>query len=186
MIQFIASPRWWLFALSLLVLGTAWTAVSRVPPTQATGAQIPSPREGFYAPDFTLEDFDGAPLALSSLRGQVVVLNVWASWCAPCRAEMPALQKIYASEKTRGLVILGVNSTIQDSEANARNFAREMNVTFPLVLDRDGAVTSRYRVQALPTTFILDREGVIRSVVIGGPLSEATLRSKIESLLAAR
>jgi peroxiredoxin len=97
---------------------------------------------------------------------------------------MPALQSVYDAEKSRGLVVLGVNSTIQDSEENARNFAREMNVSFPLVLDRDGAVTSRYRVQALPTTFILDRRGVIPSIVIGGPLSEATLRSKIGALLA--
>lgn len=184
MIHFITSRRWWFLILSVLVLGGAWIIASRVPPSQANAAQIPSPREGFYAPNFTLEDFDGAPLELSSLRGHVVVLNVWASWCAPCRAEMPALQKIYASDKTRGVVILGVNSTVQDSEANARIFAREMDVTFPLLLDRDGAVTSRYLIQALPTTFILDRDGVIRTVVIGGPLSEATLRSKIEPLLA--
>jgi peroxiredoxin len=176
---------WWLLTVLVLALGSAWTIQARVPTSAASGAQIPSPREGFPAPEFELNGFDGAPLALSTLRGRVVVLNVWASWCAPCRAEMPALQKVYDAEKARGLVVLGVNSTIQDTEANARNFANELAVSFPMVLDRDGAVTSRYRVQALPTTFVLDRDGVIRSVVIGGPLSEATLMSKIDALLAA-
>lgn len=176
---------WWLFTFIVLGLGAAWTLQARVPPSQASGAQIPSPREGFFAPEFVLDDFTGVPLALDSLRGQVVVLNVWTSWCRPCRAEMPALNRVYEDKRARGLVVLGVNSTIQDSETNARAFANEMGVSFPLVLDRDGAVTSRYRVQALPTTFVLDRQGVIRSVIIGGPLSEAALRSKIDALLAA-
>lgn len=175
--------RFWLLTFVVLALGLGWTVYSRVPLSEASGAQIPSPREGFPAPEFTLHDLNGAPLSLKDLRGQVVVVNVWASWCGPCRAEMPALQKVYASDQARGLVILGVNSTVQDTEANARTFVDEMNVSFPIVFDRDGAVTSRYRVQALPTTFILDRRGVIRFVVIGGPLSEATLRSKIDALL---
>lgn len=175
---------WWLLTFLLLGAGVLWTIQARVPSSEASGSQIPSPRTGFPAPDFVLENFYGDPLALSSLRGQVVVLNVWASWCSPCRAEMPALEKVYKDKQARGLVVLGVNSTIQDSGTNARTFANEMGVSFPLVLDRAGAVTSRYRVQALPTTFVLDRQGVIRSVIIGGPLSEATLRSQVDALLS--
>ncbi len=181
-LDFIASRRFVACAALLLFVGALWTFSARVPAASGD-AQIPSPREGFPAPDFTLTDFDGAPVTLHSLRGQVVILNVWASWCGPCRAEMPALQRVYDANRARGLVTLGVNSTVQDTANAARDFARAMNVTFPLALDYDGAVTTRYRVQALPTTFILDRRGVIRSVIVGGPLSEAALLSKIQTLL---
>jgi cytochrome c biogenesis protein CcmG/thiol:disulfide interchange protein DsbE len=184
MLRFLASRYFVWFAVLLVALGAAWTIAARVPASEAGDTQMASPREGFPAPNFVLNNFDGESVALDSLRGQVVVLNVWASWCGPCRAEMPALQRVYAANRARGFVVLGVNSTIQDTEANARAFAREMNVSFPLVFDRDGAVTTRYHVQALPTTFILDRRGVIRSLIIGGPLSEATIVSKIETLLA--
>ncbi|MCC7162796.1 MAG: TlpA family protein disulfide reductase [Anaerolineae bacterium] len=184
MSDFLVSRRFYAFAVAVLLLGAAWTIQSRVPLSDAAGGQLTSPREGFPAPEFTLEDFQGAPLASSSLRGQVVVINVWTSWCGPCRAEMPALERVYIAEKSRGLVVLGVNSTIQDNETDARGLARELGITFPLLLDRDGAVTSRYRVRALPTTFIVDRRGIIRSVMIGGPLAEAALRSKINALLA--
>ncbi|HRE28375.1 MAG TPA: TlpA disulfide reductase family protein, partial [Anaerolineales bacterium] len=116
--------------------------------------------------------------------GQVVIVNLWASWCGPCRAEMPALQSVYESLSAEGLVVLAVNSTAQDTEEAARAFVTEHALTFPVLLDREDSVSQAYRLRSLPSTFIVDRQGVIDSVLIGGPLAEAVLRSKVADLLA--
>lgn len=175
--------RWTIFAALLLALGMGWTWASRVSDPAAGMGRSPSPRAGFPAPDLSLETLGGQRLALADRRGQVVVVNFWASWCGPCRAEMPALQRLYSDMSGRGLEILAVNSTVQDSQATAQSFADEFGLSFPILLDRDGAATHAYRVQALPSTFVIDRQGVIRSVLYGGPLSEATLRAAIDPLL---
>ena len=86
--------------------------------------------------------------------------------------------------RAHSLAVLAIHSTVQDSEDHARAFVQELGLTFPIVLDRDGAVSRTYRLRALPSTFIVDRKGMIRDIVFGGPLSEATLQSKIEPLLA--
>jgi peroxiredoxin len=155
----------------------------RVPPEVGSLALPPSPRAGFPAPDFALSSLGGETVALAELRGSVVLVNIWASWCGPCRAEMPAIQRLYEADADRGLQILAVNSTVQDSAADARAFADELGLSFPILLDVDGAVTRAYRVQALPSTFIIGRDGVVRRVLYGGPLSEATLRAELEPLL---
>ena len=175
--------RWRSLILIVAILGAAWTAVSAVPPGSTAGTRAPSPRAGFQAPPFSLERLDGGLLSLTDLRGSVVVINLWASWCPPCRAEMPALQKVAADFAAEDLIILGVNMTAQDSEANAAAFVSEYNLSFPILLDRVGEVGRLYQSRALPTTFFVDREGVIREVFVGGPLSEVTLRSTIELLL---
>ena len=177
------SRRWWTFTLAILLLGAGWTWLSRVPASVATVGQIPSPREGFPAPDFTLDTLGGESATLSAYRGKVVIVNLWASWCGPCRAEMPAIQKVYAANRERGLEVLAVNGTFQDSESGAQAFAQELGLTFPILLDRDGAVSKRYLLRALPSTFFVDRKGIIRSVVFGGPMAEAVVQTKIEALL---
>lgn len=184
----LANPRRWrLLAATLLLLGITWTWASRVPTSggsaTATATAAPGPYEGAPAPDFTLATADGQSLGLTDLRGQVVILNIWASWCGPCRLEMPAIERFYQAQRQRGVEVLAVNSTFQDSEENAQNFARELGLTFPIVFDRDGAVTRRYQIHGLPTTFVLDRRGVIRSVTIGGTTA-AALQSIVDPLLA--
>ena len=167
-----------------LSLGTGWTFLSRIPMTAINAGERPaSPRQGFMAPDFTLDLLGGGQVKLSDLRGKPVVVNLWASWCPPCRAEMPAIEKVYRDYKDLGLVVLGVNTTNQDSEADAAAFVREYGLTFPIPLDRDGSVSVRYALRGLPTTFFIDRKGIIRSVVVGGPMSEAVIRSNVEDLL---
>ncbi|EFO80336.1 alkyl hydroperoxide reductase/ Thiol specific antioxidant/ Mal allergen [Oscillochloris trichoides DG-6] len=173
--------RWRIFATLVLLLSAGWMWLARVPDA-ANGARIPSPRVDFPAPDFSLPTLDGDSIRLSDMRGQVVLLNVWATWCGPCRAEMPAIQRLY-SESQPGLVILALNSTVQDDAAAVRGFADELGLSFPILLDTTGAVTHTYRVQALPTTFVLDRQGVIRKIFYGGPLNEATLRAALDPLL---
>jgi peroxiredoxin len=168
--------------MTVLLAGAVWTLFARVPNSTDAG-QIPSPREGFPAPNFTLEDLNGSSVALSDYRGQVVIVNLWASWCLPCRAEMPEIRDVYAANRDRGLVVLAVNSTIQDDEVEARAFVQEFGLTFPVLLDREDLVGRRYRLRALPTTFFIDRRGIIRTVIVGGPMSRATLQTKVEDLL---
>jgi len=176
-----------MFVLSVGLLGGLWIVFSRLPAAATTnGAPPPSPREGFSAPDFTLEQLDGNQVTLSDLRGKVVVVNFWASWCPPCRAEMPAIEKVYRAYKDLGLVVLGVNTTNQDSEAAAAAFVQEFGLTFPIPLDRTGSVSAAYNLRGLPSTYFIDSRGVIRSVVIGGPMSEALIQSKVENLLKER
>ncbi|MCH7566813.1 MAG: TlpA family protein disulfide reductase [Nitrospirae bacterium] len=148
-----------------------------------TGGAIPSPREGFLAPDFTLETLQGETVTLSDLRGKAVVVNLWASWCPPCRAEMPALQAAYEADRERGLEIVAVDMTYQDSEEDAQRFAKDFGLTFTIALDCDGMVARQYLLRALPSTFFVGPDGVIRKVVIGGPMSEATIRSTVSEML---
>ncbi|HLF80347.1 MAG TPA: TlpA disulfide reductase family protein [Anaerolineales bacterium] len=182
--DWVARPgRWFPIMGVTLALGLAWIWVSAVPPEATTGGQIPSPREGFLAPDFTLELLGGGEVTLSELRGKGVVINLWASWCPPCRAEMPAIQQVYEKAKGRGLAVLAVNTTFQDSERAAAAFIQELGLTFLVPLDRDGTVSRQYQLRALPSTFFVDREGVIRKVIIGGPMSEATIQTAVEEIL---
>ena len=177
------SLRWGAVVALVLASGVVWIAVSQVPASATTSGAIPSPREGFAAPDFTLETLAGESVTLSDLRGKAVVVNLWASWCPPCRAEMPALQSAYEADKDRGLEILAIDMTYQDSEQDAARFAQEFGLTFTIPLDRDGSVARQYLLRALPSTFFVGPDGVIRKVVIGGPMSEATIRSTVSEML---
>jgi cytochrome c biogenesis protein CcmG, thiol:disulfide interchange protein DsbE len=174
------ATKWavWLFIAALV-----WTFLTRMPVAQATQAgPPPNPQEGFMAPDFTLDLLEGGQVTLSNLRGKPVVLNVWATWCGPCREEMPAIEKVYRSYKELGLVVIGLNLTSQDSEQAVSAFVQKLGLTFPIALDRDGSVGDRYRPLGLPTTYFIDSQGVIQSVVIGGPMSESLIQSKVEAL----
>lgn len=167
-----------------LVAGTLWTVSSRLP--SAIGSPVsssPSPREGFYAPDFTLDTLTGDQIQLSGLRGKIVVVNFWTTWCPPCRAETPALEMAYKTYKDADVVVLGVNLTDQDSLKDVQSFVQEFGLTYPILLDHDGAISLLYQLNGLPKTFFMNRQGVIRTVIVGGPMSETFIRSKVETLL---
>ena len=122
------------------------------------------------APDFALDVLDGEPVRLSDFRGKTVVLNFWASWCPPCRAEMPEFQALWEERGPAGpddLVILAVDFLPEDSVADAANFAGEFGLTFPVLFDADGSVARRYRVRGFPATFFIDRRGVVRTTAFG-------------------
>lgn len=172
--------RW---AMLIFAAGVVWAFLSRVPAVQVAQAGPPSsPKEGFTAPDFTLDLLGGGEVTLSELRGNPVVLNIWATWCGPCREEMPAIEKVYRSYKELGLTVIGLNVTSQDSEQAVSDFVQELELTFPIALDRDGSVGNRYQLMGLPTTYFIDSQGVIQSVVVGGPMSETLIQSKVETL----
>lgn len=174
-----------IFSLTLLAAGVVWiglTAWMAPAPIQAT---IQAPKEGFLAPDFSLQSLDGRSYTLGELKGKAIVLNLWTTWCAFCDSEMPAFQAVANSAQAReNVVILAVNSTYQDSETAVAAFVQKHALTFPILMDTTGRVTRSYQVQALPTTYYIDRQGVIRNVTIGGPLTEASIQSQILSLLS--
>ena len=175
--------RWGVLTGVALATGLLWAGISAVPPQATSGGPGIAPREGFAAPDFELSLLGGGEIALSDLRGSVVIVNLWASWCPPCRAEMPALEQVYEAYGDRGLEILAVNTTYQDSESAAARFVQEFGLTFPVPLDKTSDVSRSYLLRALPTTFFIDRAGVIQSVVIGGPMSKTMIQTNVEALL---
>jgi cytochrome c biogenesis protein CcmG, thiol:disulfide interchange protein DsbE len=170
--------------LLVLAAGGVWIWLSAAAPESSTNGHIPAAQKGFLAPDFTLETTDGEQITLSSLRGRPVVLNFWASWCPPCKAEMPALQRVYQGYQDKGLVVLGVDGTYQDDPQEALNFLKSKGLSFPVVFDDQGQVASLYAVHSLPTTFFIDSQGMIQEVIVGGPMAEALLRVRVDQLLA--
>jgi peroxiredoxin len=178
---------WTVFSVLILLAGAGWTWANRAAPGSTTAGAVPAPRQGFPAPDFSLETAQGQTITLSELRGRPVLINLWASWCVPCRTEMPALERVHRDYRDQGFVLLAVNATYQDSQQAAVDFAREHSLTFPILLDRDGKVSSgQYQLRALPTSFFVDPQGIIQEVVVGGPMSEALLRIRVEQLFGEK
>lgn len=172
-----------LISIAILVLSAGWIVISAPDSQETTGGLTPAPREGFLAPDFTLDTLTGEKIHLRDLKGSAVIINLWATWCPPCRAEMPALQKVSVEYAERGLVVLAVNMTAQDNLGDINTFVKDFQLTMPVLLDGDGSVSSDYQAKALPTTFFIDQDNVIKKVVIGGPLPESLLRIEAEKLL---
>ncbi len=132
------------------------------------------------APDFTLTTLDGETIRLSDLRGQVVVINFWASWCGPCRVEAPALQTVYERYRDRGVEFLGVAWT--DTERGARAFIAEFNQTYPNGLDLGTKLAELYRIQGVPETFIVNPDGQIVQFIMQ-PITEQSLSAILDRVL---
>jgi peroxiredoxin len=114
------------------------------------------------APGFTLQTLDGKTVSLTQFKGDVVMINFWASWCGPCRQEMPLLDNIYKQYKDMGFTLLGVN--VEPDAHNANAWLKQTPVTYPILYDPKSQVSQLYQVQAMPTTVIIDRQGVVRFV----------------------
>jgi cytochrome c biogenesis protein CcmG/thiol:disulfide interchange protein DsbE len=143
---------------------------------------IPSPLVGKPAAAFTLTAFDGSEVSLEALRGKVVVLNFWASWCYPaCYEEAPALERAWLRYKDRGAAFVGIN--IQDKEEPARRFLDQFNLRFANAPDPGGRVSVSYGVYGVPETYFIDRQGRIRLKHVGA-VPEPLLDEQIERLLA--
>ena len=124
------------------------------------------PASGYAAADFTLPDLHGAPVRLGDLRGKFVFLNLWATWCPPCRAEMPSMETLYQRFRIRDFVMLGVSEDI-DGASVVAPFVRELGLTFPILLDTENRLPGRYGVTGFPETFVIDRDGQVIRHVIG-------------------
>lgn len=139
-----------------------------------------APETGRPAPDFILPATEGATYRLSGPRGHAVVLNVWATWCGPCRSEMPALDAVYREKGGDTVIVLAI--TVRESAGQARGYAGKLNLTMPALVDSSGAVAGRYRVSTLPTTYLIDRDGVVDAMRIG-PYTLAKLFGRVEQPL---
>jgi peroxiredoxin len=124
------------------------------------GAAAPAPNT--TAPDFTLRGADGRNLRLQELHGQVVLVNFWATWCGPCREEMPRLQAVYDKYRASGFVLLGIN--IDDDPRAALGVAQKLKVSFPVLLDTDKKVSKLYDLSTMPSTVLIDRDGRVRYI----------------------
>jgi peroxiredoxin len=122
-------------------------------------------KEREKAPAFALANLDGKKVQLSDFRGRIVFLNFWASWCAPCREEMPGMEKLFRDLKGQDFVILGVN--VKENREKAQKFAQELKITFPLLLDPQGEVGLLYGAWGLPTTYIIGKKGEVIARAFG-------------------
>ena len=168
--------RWTITFFTILLLGSGWLWYTRLPADASPAVREPQPAVDHPAPDFTLTRFDtGEKVSLSELRGKPVILNFWATWCGPCRAEMPALQ---AAHERYGddLQIVGVDQG--EEGAVVKKFLDEFGISFPILLDPDMTVGHTYRILGLPTTFFIDSQGIIRQVH-AGQLNSAILAEGI-------
>ena len=158
--------------LALLLVPGCDSAPASEEGNPATGRPV----VGSLAPDFTLTDLDGNSVRLQDLRGQVVFLNFWATWCPPCRAEMPDIEALHRKYRDRGVVVLGVD--LRESESGVRAYVEGGGYTWTFLIDTTGQVAAAYRVSAIPTSFFIDKEGTIRAVAIGG-MTASTMEAKL-------
>lgn len=172
-----------ILSLLILTIGFAWIFISADRSGTSTSGEIPAPQQGFLAPDFELKTPTGEVVKLSELRGQAVLVNLWATWCPPCRAEMQSIEKVYQEFKGQGFTVLAVNMTYQDDPLAITPFVGEQGLTFPILLDETGEIAKAYQLRSLPSSYFIGRDGIINEVVIGGPMSEALLRTRIEDIL---
>lgn len=133
--------------------------------------------KGNLAPDFELTTLDGRKVKLSDYRGKKVILNFWATWCPPCRAEIPDMDKFYSSYKDKDIVILGVNLTkAEQDQTSVKSFIKEYRVTYPIPLDKESLAAEMYQVSAIPTSYIIDPQGTIIQKIVG-PMDFETMKS---------
>ena len=159
---------------------TAGPALATATPETAASPISVDLGSGSLAHDFELTLLDGKSLRLSDLRGKVVVLNFWASWCVPCRWEMPSFERIWQEYRDQDVVFVGV--AVSDEEEDVRAFAEKVGVSYPLGLDTSGKITVAYRATTLPTTVLIDRRGY-ESRKIANAANEAALRIFLKGLL---
>ena len=145
-----------------------------------SGAQ-PAARLGSPAPDFALESADGSTVRLSELKGKPVFINFWATWCTPCREEMPEMQALYERYRDRGLVILAVD--MEEDVRLVRRWIERGGYTFTFLLDSEGEQVKRYNVNAAPTSYFIGRDGVIRDLKLG-QLSRTEMEAKVEKVVS--
>lgn len=152
------------------------TSMTRPAPAPVSTADI-----GQMAPPLRLPLVGGGEMDLGAFRGRPILLNFWATWCEPCKAEMPVFERAQQQYRDRGLVVLGVDFQERDEEITA--FLNQVGVTFPSLVDRTGEVSRQWRATGLPTTFLIDRQGIIRDVRVGA-FTEAMLEERLAKLLA--
>jgi peroxiredoxin len=167
----------------LLLLALAGAVFSAADDARVTSiAQRGAVKPGEPAPNFQLRDMNGRTMSLSDLRGKVVLLNFWATWCGPCRVEMPAMERLYRTYDRKDFEILAVSTDAQ-GVAVTRPFQQENHLTFPILHDADFRVGLSYGARTLPMTFMVDRQGIVRQHIFGARDWEAPEAHQLIELL---
>jgi len=167
----------------LLLIGIA--AIFAIPKTKEAGSvddaasSIPVPVE-YDAPELTLKDLDGNEASLSDYRGQVTLVNLWATWCPPCKAELPVLEAYYEKHAKDGFVIIGIEDGEPPQDVAA--FVKGWGLTYPIWTDQTAAAEAAFRVRALPSSFVIDRDGVVR-LAWTGAISEKMLEKYVTPII---
>lgn len=172
--------QWWQIAVFVLVGGLLVVVAVQMRRNGPLAAGRVG--EGERAPDFTLQTFDGQSLNLADLRGQVVVVNFWASWCLPCEEEAADLEATWRQYQDQGVTFVGI--AYVDTETASREYLERLNITYPNGPDLRTQISHRYRVRAVPETFVVDQTGTLAHVFVG-PITQAALQAAIDPLLAA-
>jgi cytochrome c biogenesis protein CcmG/thiol:disulfide interchange protein DsbE len=185
----VSQQAWNIVLVSVALFGALFIVNTRVQSATQVNAQQqvivpasdPKPLPNHPAPDFVLQSLTGETVRLADLRGEVVLVNIWASWCGPCRAEMPMIEAVHQRYAEQGLRVLAVNQAEQPQVV--QQFLQKHGLSFGALLDRDSAVSYQYHARALPASFFIDRNGIIRTVYYG-QLSNSVLNGTLEQLLA--
>jgi peroxiredoxin len=165
-----------MICVTLILAGCGGSAPVAAPPKDAPPEDSPA-KDELLAPDFSYRDSEGNDISLSDLRGQVVLLNFWATWCPPCVYEMPFLED--AHQQTQGnAVILAIN--VGERAATVSAFVEEHGLTLPIILDQNGAIAQQYRANQFPTSVIIDADGIIREYKIGPFTSVEEILDRLE------
>ncbi len=150
-------------------------------PVQEGPPPAEGPEVGKLAPDFQLENLEGQPISLSDLRGKPVLLNFWATWCPPCRAEMPYLQQLYEEWSDKGLEVLAID--IGESPSKVKEFLQSQGLSLPVLLDAKENVAREYNITGIPTTFFIDKDGTIQVKIIGAFPSKEAIENQLGSII---
>jgi cytochrome c biogenesis protein CcmG/thiol:disulfide interchange protein DsbE len=170
------------FGSGLIVLGiAAWLLLPRIIlPDSISGESVVPIKVNFNAPDVSLTSLDGKTVSLSAFRGKVVLVNNWATWCPPCKSEMPDLQAFYEAHKDQNFVLIGIEAG--ETASQVSQFVKQYNLTFQIWLDPNGKSLDAFHNQALPNSYVIDKNGIVR-LAWSGAISRAVLEKYIDPLL---